>query len=85
MSKEIAAALRDTLISPNESDRNMEPANIVDGLFAIARGLDRVATAIERLGVNDAATPMGAIELVAKEIKDGLRDVGDAIEAAGNR
>lgn len=83
MSEDLAAALRDTLISPNESDRNMEPANVVDGLFAIARALEHVAKAIERLGLNEAATPMGALELVAKEIKDGLKDVGDAIVAAG--
>jgi hypothetical protein len=32
-------ALRETLISPNESDRNWEPANVVDGLFAIMRAI----------------------------------------------
>jgi hypothetical protein len=32
-----AEAIRATLISPNESDRNLEAANVVDGLFAIAR------------------------------------------------
>lgn len=32
--------------SPNEGDRNGETANMVDGLFAIARALDRVADAI---------------------------------------
>ena len=31
------------MISPNESDRNLEAANVVDGLFAIARGLNRLA------------------------------------------
>jgi len=34
------------LTSPNEADSNGEPANVVDGLFAIARALDRVADAI---------------------------------------
>ena len=42
-----AQALRDTLISPNEADQNFEPANVVDGLFAIARAIDRLARAIE--------------------------------------
>lgn len=32
--------------SPNEGDRNGETANMVDGLFAIARALDRVADAV---------------------------------------
>jgi len=40
-------AIRETLISPNELDRNMEPANVVDGLFTIARTIDRLAKAIE--------------------------------------
>lgn len=43
----VQAALRAVLVSPNESDSNFEPANVVDGLFAIARALDRVADAIE--------------------------------------
>jgi hypothetical protein len=42
-----ADALRDALISLNERDSNLEPANVVDGLFAIARGLVAVAEAIE--------------------------------------
>jgi hypothetical protein len=41
-----ADALRDALISPNECDSNLEPANVVDGLFAIA-ALVAVAEAIE--------------------------------------
>ena len=41
-----AAALRQTLISPNECDSNSEDANVVDGLFAIARALRDVAAAV---------------------------------------
>ncbi len=41
-----ADAIRFTLISPNEADSNSEPANVVDGLFAIARALDRLADAV---------------------------------------
>lgn len=44
----LASALGATFISPNELDRNLEPANVVDGLFAIAQGLHHVARAIER-------------------------------------
>jgi hypothetical protein len=47
MSEDIAKALRDTLISPNEADSNLEPANVVDGLFKIARAILRLAEAIE--------------------------------------
>lgn len=47
---DIGSALRDTLISPSESDRNLEPANVVDTLALIARalsqGLSDIADAI---------------------------------------
>jgi hypothetical protein len=41
-------ALLQSLFSDHESDVNGDPANVVDGLFAIARALDRVARALER-------------------------------------
>jgi hypothetical protein len=44
---DFAQALREALISPNECDANLEPANVVDGLFALARALVAVAQAIE--------------------------------------
>ena len=47
-STDLADAIREVFISPNEADRNFEPANVVDGLFAIARALNRLAAAIER-------------------------------------
>jgi hypothetical protein len=43
----VAEAIVETLISPNEADRNMEAANVVDALFAIARGLNAIAVSIE--------------------------------------
>ena len=49
----IAQAIRDTLISPNEVDRNLEAANIVDALFAVARGLFAIAEAIKEHGKAD--------------------------------
>jgi hypothetical protein len=45
-SSSVATALTATLISPNECDSNFEAANVVDGLFAIARALHDVAGAI---------------------------------------
>jgi hypothetical protein len=76
----IASALYGVLESPNESDRNMEAANVVDGLFAIARALDSVAQSITSLGLAEAMTPMGAIELLAKEVRDGLGAVAAALD-----
>jgi hypothetical protein len=56
-----------------------ERANIVDGLYAIAGAISDLAHAIHRLGTNDAATPMGAIEVLSVEIKEGTSRVADAI------
>jgi len=53
--------------------------NIVDGLLYIGNQLGRVATALEKLGLNDAHTQMGAIETLAKEIKEGLHFVAECI------
>lgn len=40
-----------------------------DGQFAIACAIMHVARALDRLGTADAATPMGAIEFLAVEVK----------------
>lgn len=61
-----------TLMSPNERDSNGESANVVDGLFAIARSLGEVAIALHRLGNNDAYTSMGAIEAASLKISESL-------------
>ena len=45
-SQGLQQALKAVFISPNESDSNLEPANVVDGLFAIARSIDRLADAV---------------------------------------
>jgi hypothetical protein len=55
----VASALTATLISPNECDRNFEAANVVDGLFAIARALHDVANAIRESDTPTRPTPAG--------------------------
>lgn len=40
--------LADCFTSPNETDSNGETANVVDGLFAIARAIGRLADVIEK-------------------------------------
>jgi hypothetical protein len=45
----IASALAATLESVNEADSNSEPANVVDGLFAIAKAIDRLALVLDPL------------------------------------
>ena len=48
------------------------------------RGSDAVAHAADRLGLNNAGTNMGAIEVLAKEVKEGTERLAkclDSIEA----
>jgi len=45
---QIVGALKAALISPNEPDRDGEPSNIVDGLFAIARAIDGLTAAVQK-------------------------------------
>jgi hypothetical protein len=69
---EIIALLRCCLTSSCETNRDLESANIVDGLFAIARAGDRIADALHALGNADAVTPMGAIEGFGAHIGEKL-------------
>jgi hypothetical protein len=41
---EVAQALLDTMISPNCLDSNFESANVVDGLYEVARAIRFAAT-----------------------------------------
>ena len=45
---QIVGALKVALTSPNEPDRDGEPSNIVDGLFAIARAIDGLTAAVQK-------------------------------------
>ena len=56
-----------------------ETVNIVDGLLAIAAAIGDLARAVNRLGTADAATPMGAIEILSMEIKDGFSNLASAV------
>ncbi len=83
----IAAAIRETLTTPNEIDRNGEPANIAEAVFALA---ESIRSAGKWLGNGDAATPMGALEAHGKAVLDAadriagaLSDVADAIRKHG--
>lgn len=74
--KSLADAILYALISPNESDGNFETINIVDGFFALSRSL-------HALGISDATTRIGAIELLSKEIRDGSAQIADSLQAVG--
>jgi replicative DNA helicase len=57
------------------SKKKLEEVAVADGLLAIANSLNAVAKAIRELGLNNAGTPMGAIELLAKEVRDGFQSL----------
>lgn len=71
-----ADALRATLISPNEADSNMEPANVVDGLFAIARSITGLADTIGRYAETHANR---AASMTAAPIAPGLSEITEMI------
>jgi hypothetical protein len=60
--KSISDAVVASFTSLNECDRNGEAANITDGLFAIARALNRIASAIEGLPASSNGQCSGAAE-----------------------
>lgn len=76
MSGTTSDAIWGTLQSPNEADSNLESANVVDGLFAIARSITRLAKVIEGEDVAQAITD-GIGEALAGDaeaaIKEGVR------------
>ena len=48
-------------------------------LGAIAKALGSIAVQLKYLGNGDAGTPMGAIEHLAVQIKDGATTLADAL------
>lgn len=60
---------------------------IADALLEVAKAIreqadssEHVAIALQRLGTANAATPMGAIEVLAMEIKSAGSDIAAALE-----
>jgi len=65
----------------------MHPADV----SRLSDGLADIANALQKLGLNDAATPMGAIEALSKAQLDsaelihrGLTDVAEAIRESND-
>lgn len=80
---QVSKAIQRGLISAKDFDATPTlDANVVDGLFAIARAIENLASATRVLGTADAADPRGAIELLSMEVRDGFRTLANAIEDA---
>jgi len=58
-----------------------DDGNITEAIWALSGSVDRMATALHRLGTNNAATEMGAVEMLGKDIKEGLESIAQAIDA----
>jgi hypothetical protein len=63
-----------------------------DGSFAIAYALLKLATEsgnisyqLGRLGLAEAATPMGAVELLSLQLKETGEGIADALQAIADR
>ena len=70
----IAQALRETLISPNVRDANLEAANLVDVG-------DRMCDALWKLVRTEDPTSVGALEAHGQAMQDAARMIADAILA----
>ena len=67
-----------------------EKARAGDGLFAIAYAIvdladsqEATAKALKKLGLNDAATTMGAMELISLSIEKSGQTIADQIASVG--
>lgn len=61
-----------------------ENVNVVDALLEIASAINALARTIDRLGTNGASTPMGAIELLALEVKNAGESLANSIGELSN-
>ena len=77
-----AQALRETLISPNVPDRNLEPANVVDVLAAVSVSLHQISNAITPVAIPGTDAGGGHVECLTEAvmgITGGLHAIADAI------
>lgn len=52
---------------------------IAEALIEVSKSLDGIAKAIYSLGNGNAVTELGAIENLAKEIKEGFQGITEAL------
>lgn len=72
------AASIDVIEDP--SDIALAIIAVAAGLFTIAESVNSLRASIDRLGLSNAATPKGAIEVLSEEIKNGLNNLASAVE-----
>lgn len=47
----------------------MTDPRLIEAMESIAAGLNNIAEALHRLGINHASSPLGAMELLAMEVR----------------
>ena len=71
-------------MNDNEYDPEADPMeNVGRALFLIARNIGSLATHVKYLGTGNAATEMGAIEMLAVKVQEGAENIASAIRSAG--
>lgn len=85
MSKDVASAIDRNFTSPNVSDSNGEPANIVDAVQYMAMGIHKIANAITPSGVAPATDATGGHVASLTEAVMGATRAMQNIADATNR
>lgn len=67
-----ASAIESCFISPNECDSNLESANVVDGLFAIARAISDLSKSIDKLSYETFKQIQETGDRIATAIPDNI-------------
>ena len=71
-------SLNDVLLSEVHDNPDGSPMTLTDG---VVHGLLRIASSLKLLGLADAATPLGAIEALSKEVHDGSLRIAEGLHA----
>lgn len=83
MSDPVAKAIRETLISPNVPDSNLEPANMVDVIANLSNGAFRIASAITPVAVAGKDAAGGHVESLTEAVMGltrGLFAISESID-----
>lgn len=72
----VADAIGACFISPNVPDSNFEAANVVDVIAGAGHNISR---ALKALGNGTSDAPMGAIEFLAVQVREGSSAIASAL------
>ncbi len=76
---QIAQAINYALVSPNEADSNMEPANVTDGLFALMRAVRFLGATLGTVQHDEQYGTITSVESVAQAISNSGERIAEAL------